>query len=103
MKIVEVPIPTYYGDEICHVNGLRYAKDCIGTVLRSRANRVHLVYHPKFDVEGRDHYVFKEAPTSLHQWVLKQGKPRASTVSNSIVEGAWAGQTLSSSGPGTER
>ena len=25
-RIVEVPIPTYYGDEISHVNGLRYAK-----------------------------------------------------------------------------
>jgi 2-polyprenyl-3-methyl-5-hydroxy-6-metoxy-1,4-benzoquinol methylase len=26
-RIVEVPIPTYYGDEICYVNGVRYAKD----------------------------------------------------------------------------
>ena len=24
-RIVEVPIPTYYGDEICHVNGIGYA------------------------------------------------------------------------------
>jgi len=28
-RIVEVPIPTYYGDEICHVNGLPYAYQCI--------------------------------------------------------------------------
>ena len=28
-RIVEVPIPTYYGDEICHVNGIKYAKDVI--------------------------------------------------------------------------
>ena len=27
VRIVEVPIPTYYGDEICRVNGMRYAKD----------------------------------------------------------------------------
>ena len=26
-SIHEVPIPTYYGDEICYVNGIRYAKD----------------------------------------------------------------------------
>jgi SAM-dependent methyltransferase len=26
-RIAEVPIPTYYGDEICRVNGLAYAKD----------------------------------------------------------------------------
>jgi glycosyltransferase involved in cell wall biosynthesis len=28
-RIVEVPIPTYYGDEICHVNGIPYALNCI--------------------------------------------------------------------------
>jgi glycosyltransferase involved in cell wall biosynthesis len=28
-RIVEVPIPTYYGDEICHVNGIPYALHCI--------------------------------------------------------------------------
>ena len=26
-RIVEIPIPTYYGDEICYVNGMSYAKD----------------------------------------------------------------------------
>ena len=25
MRIAELPIPTFYGDEICHVNGLKYA------------------------------------------------------------------------------
>jgi glycosyltransferase involved in cell wall biosynthesis len=39
-KIVEVPIPTYYGDEICYVNGLRYARDVVGDVLRYKARRV---------------------------------------------------------------
>lgn len=72
MTIVEVPIPTYYGDEICHVEGIPYAAHCIGTVLRSRANRYHLVYHPKFDVFGGDEYVFKEAPNTVHQHVLRR-------------------------------
>ncbi|MEO6571280.1 MAG: bifunctional glycosyltransferase/class I SAM-dependent methyltransferase [Ilumatobacteraceae bacterium] len=35
-QIHEVPIPTYYGDEICHVNGLRYARDIVGHVARYR-------------------------------------------------------------------
>jgi glycosyltransferase involved in cell wall biosynthesis len=30
--IVEIPIPTFYGDEICYVNGLKYAKDVIKDV-----------------------------------------------------------------------
>src|SRR3954466_6482307 len=28
-KIKEVPIPTYYGDEICRVNGIPYAMNCV--------------------------------------------------------------------------
>jgi glycosyltransferase involved in cell wall biosynthesis len=28
-KIVEVPIPTYYGDEICYVDGVPYAMNCL--------------------------------------------------------------------------
>jgi glycosyltransferase involved in cell wall biosynthesis len=28
-RIAEVPIPTYYGDEICHVNGIPYAYQCV--------------------------------------------------------------------------
>ena len=32
-RVPEVPIPTYYGDEICHVNGIPYALQCIREVL----------------------------------------------------------------------
>ena len=73
MRIVEVPIPTYYGDEICHVEGIPYAARCVATVLRSRANRYHLVHHPKFDVFDSGDYVFKEAPNTVHQTVLGLG------------------------------
>jgi glycosyltransferase involved in cell wall biosynthesis len=40
MAIVEVPIPTFYGDEICRVNGLGYAKDVVMDVLRYRFHKV---------------------------------------------------------------
>jgi glycosyltransferase involved in cell wall biosynthesis len=33
-RIVEVPIPTYYGDEICRVNGIPYAMNCVKETLR---------------------------------------------------------------------
>ncbi len=39
-RIAEIPIPTYYGDEICYVNGLRYARDVTRAVLRYRAHRM---------------------------------------------------------------
>jgi glycosyltransferase involved in cell wall biosynthesis len=32
--IAEVPIPTYYGDEICHVNGIAYAYQCVKATAR---------------------------------------------------------------------
>lgn len=39
-RIVEVPIPTYYGDEICHVNGIPYAYQCVkATLLFAWRNR----------------------------------------------------------------
>lgn len=38
--IVEVPIPTYYGDEICYVNGMKYAKDVVRDVVAYRAGRM---------------------------------------------------------------
>ncbi len=35
-RIVEIPIPTFYGDEICYVNGLRYARDVVRDVVAYR-------------------------------------------------------------------
>jgi glycosyltransferase involved in cell wall biosynthesis len=39
-KIVEVPIPTYYGNEICYVNGMGYAKDVVRDVVRYRVHKM---------------------------------------------------------------
>ncbi len=39
MRIVERPIPTYYGDEICHVNGIPYALHCVATTWKFYQNR----------------------------------------------------------------
>ena len=80
MKIVEVPIPTYYGTEICHVEGVPYAIRCVSTVLRSKLNRLYLVHHPKFDLFSDDEYVFKVAPTSVHQFVLQRAELLGSRV-----------------------
>jgi 2-polyprenyl-3-methyl-5-hydroxy-6-metoxy-1,4-benzoquinol methylase len=38
--IAEIPIPTYYGDEISHVNGLKYAWDISGDVVRYRLHKM---------------------------------------------------------------
>lgn len=39
-RIAEIPIPTYYGDEICHVNGIEYAWDVSKLVGRYRLHKM---------------------------------------------------------------
>jgi 2-polyprenyl-3-methyl-5-hydroxy-6-metoxy-1,4-benzoquinol methylase len=39
-RIKEIPIPTYYGDEICYVNGLQYARDVMRETARYRAHKI---------------------------------------------------------------
>jgi glycosyltransferase involved in cell wall biosynthesis len=39
MRIAEVPIPTYYGDEICYVDGIAYAADVTKDVLAYRLQK----------------------------------------------------------------
>jgi glycosyltransferase involved in cell wall biosynthesis len=39
-RIVEVPIPTYYGDEICYVDGVKYAKDVSADVVHYRLGKM---------------------------------------------------------------
>ena len=38
-RIKEVPIPTYYGDEICRVNGIPYAMHCIHESIKYSLSR----------------------------------------------------------------
>jgi glycosyltransferase involved in cell wall biosynthesis len=41
-RIREVPIPTFYGDEICYVDGIRYAKDVASDVVQYRLRKMGL-------------------------------------------------------------
>jgi glycosyltransferase involved in cell wall biosynthesis len=70
--VVEIPVPTHYGDEVCHVNGLRYAWDCARSVIEYRLFRIGLFYNPllDFDLFESESYYFKRAANSLHQHVL---------------------------------
>jgi glycosyltransferase involved in cell wall biosynthesis len=53
LRIREVPIPTYYGDEICHVNGLAYAWNVLRATLLVRLHRMEICYQRQYDV-GRE-------------------------------------------------
>jgi glycosyltransferase involved in cell wall biosynthesis len=52
-RIEEQAIPTYYGDEICRVNGLKYARDVIKASLQARLQTAQLFYDRRFDCEAK--------------------------------------------------
>lgn len=49
-KIIEIPIPTHYGDEVCHVNGIAYGINCIRSALRFRLHRMGLLHLGRYDI-----------------------------------------------------
>jgi glycosyltransferase involved in cell wall biosynthesis len=76
-RIVEVPIPTYYGDEICRVNGVRYAIDVLQATVGSRLHAINLLYDRKFDVEesANRHYPLKLGFRSSHTMAIDAVPP----------------------------
>jgi glycosyltransferase involved in cell wall biosynthesis len=48
-RIEELPIPTFYGDEICRVNGMAYAYNVIKATLRARFQEWSLFYDRRYD------------------------------------------------------
>jgi 2-polyprenyl-3-methyl-5-hydroxy-6-metoxy-1,4-benzoquinol methylase len=67
-RITEVPIPTYYGDEICRVNGLAYAKDVSVDVVRYRLAR--LGFGASHLARWSTAYAWKDAPDASHRAAL---------------------------------
>ena len=69
-RIVEIPIPTYYGDEICYVNGMRYARD----------------------VAAR-----RRCATGSTRWASARARPRSPAEAYELKDGAGDARTAASS------
>ncbi len=75
LRIAELPIPTYYGDEICHVNGLKYAWDVFKTMLKARFHEMNLLFDRKFDVlPPEENYDLKLGYASSHTAAIEAAK-----------------------------
>jgi glycosyltransferase involved in cell wall biosynthesis len=78
-RIKELPIPTYYGDEICYVNGMRYAWDVVVTTAKARLQEMNLFYDRKYDCQTPDpsnmHYEPKLGYPSTHQLLIDSIAP----------------------------
>jgi 2-polyprenyl-3-methyl-5-hydroxy-6-metoxy-1,4-benzoquinol methylase len=66
-RIVEVPIPTYYGNEICHVNGVHYAYNVLRAVRRYRRTVSGAARYPEFAEYGA-RYSLKASKGSSHDY-----------------------------------
>jgi glycosyltransferase involved in cell wall biosynthesis len=76
LRIVELPIPTFYGDEICYVNGLKYAANIFRTMLRARFHQVNLLFDRKFDVNAPEEtYDLKLGYESSHTAAIAAARP----------------------------
>ena len=95
-RIIEVPIPTYYGDEICYVNGMAYARDVAMDVTRHRARQMGFGRSGSgVDTQA---YEVKHSPHSSHgqllDWLTACRSPRCSTsaaptVTSRALSGRW--------------
>jgi glycosyltransferase involved in cell wall biosynthesis len=73
LKIVELPIPTFYGDEICHVNGMKYAVNVVLAALKARLQEWSIFYDRRFDCAPGDPasvYPAKTGYASSHTMAL---------------------------------
>jgi glycosyltransferase involved in cell wall biosynthesis len=91
-RIVEVPIPTYYGDEICYVNGLSYARDVAVDVLRHRAQQMGFGGSTRAGVDT-EAYEVKHSPHSSHGQLLAwlTGVPSSSVLDVGCSDGHFGG------------
>jgi len=51
-RIKELPVPTYYGDEICRVDGFKYAFDVLKASAQAWFQRINLFYDRRFDLRA---------------------------------------------------
>ncbi len=68
-RIVEIPIPTYYGDEICYVDGLKYARDVIRDVVQYRLTKVGIGTHNWVPTDAE--YALKEGEGTSHTAIME--------------------------------
>jgi glycosyltransferase involved in cell wall biosynthesis len=93
MRIREFPIPVYYGDEICHVNGMVYAFNVIWTTVTSRLHDFGVFYQRKYDVRSSDQiYDLKLGYTSSHTLALASVQPESQVLDLGCGRGLLAAQ-----------
>ena len=76
LNIKELPIPTYYGDEISYVNGFRYAFQVFIANAKAKVQKYGIFYDRKYNFksENYDNYKLKEKFDSPHKRAIDRIK-----------------------------
>jgi SAM-dependent methyltransferase len=87
--VVELPIPTFYGEEVCHVDGLRYAWDVTKASIKARLIRMGIFFDPKFVFQGDEalNYVSKFEFQSTHSVAFAQVPGRSMVLDLGCADG----------------
>ena len=75
-RIDELPVPTFYGDEICHVNGVKYAAQVVRATILAKFSRMGILHNPQFEASSENSpYRSKFDFTSSHRMALNAVQP----------------------------
>ncbi|MGH9032105.1 MAG: methyltransferase domain-containing protein [Acidimicrobiia bacterium] len=91
-RIEEVPIPTYYGDEICYVDGIQYARDIVKHTTRYRLHKMG--FGSGETAFASNAYEAKEGDDTSHGRLLAwlSARPRSRILDLGCSDGALAEQ-----------
>jgi glycosyltransferase involved in cell wall biosynthesis len=93
--VKEIPIPTFYGEEISRVNVIKYGYKILLSSINSRLMKMGIFYHPKFDyAKENTYYTIKVGYPSSHQYAIDHIKPNSSVLDIGSGPGYMAEQLL---------
>ena len=98
-RIKEISIPTFYGNEICNVNGIKYAWNIVKSTIMSRIqHKAQLFYSPKFDYEkDNNFYTDKTSFDSSHKFAIDRVNKNSTVIDIGAGPGVVARELLKKS------
>ena len=88
-RVIELPIPTFYGDEVCHVDGFKYAWDVMKASIKAKLIRMGIFFDPKFALSGQEaiNYVSKFEFKSTHSVAFNKVKENSVVLDIGCADG----------------
>jgi len=88
-KIGEHAIPTYYGNEISYVNGLKYAYNIIKETIKFKLQRFSIFYDKKYELQTSEMYFNKSNFYSTHSVACEFIKKNSYVIDLGTSEGKY--------------